>query len=230
MHPHYYTLSILKHLLDKSEHTLFPAERLSALKAEYEKLTSNPAASLETIEKSIAAFGREIWPYHEALEELYFRHGKKKEEERVREKLTAETRQKYEQFLSAGGNLSDFRHGADIEVYFTPEEKYEIGQAVLDAHTTTLQEIAGSCRADKKNECEEVIADHKQKLFRIDQKLTVLKDMAARSDKWRAEILDKVHTFEKAFGYLEKTFHEEDLNGAIDYYLGVLDLSEGELP
>lgn len=221
-HPHHFTISLLKHLLDKAEHTLFPQERLGVMRSEYDKLATNPSATLSDIEGTIAKFGREIWPYHEALEELYKRHGKAREEARVREKLSAELRTKYDQFLAQGGKLSDFRHGAALETYFTPEEKFALGQAVLDAHHSTLQEIASSCRADKKNECEEVIADHKKKLATIEEKLTMLRGLATQSEKWKPEIEDKIKTFEEAFGYLERTFHKEDLDGAIDYYRGMI--------
>ena len=86
MHPHHYTLSILKHILDKTAHTLFPAERLDLMRKEYERLAADPATTLDAIEKTVITFGKELWPYHEGLEELYRRHGKEKEEERVREK------------------------------------------------------------------------------------------------------------------------------------------------
>lgn len=226
MHPHHYTLSLLKHLLDKTEHTLFPADRLSEMKEEYEKLAADPTQTLEAIENTIAKFGREIWPYQESLEELYRRHGKSREEERLKEKLNPALRQKYEQFLASGGGLTDFRQGSNTEMYFTPEEKFELGQAVLEAHHTTLQEIATSCRADKQNECEEVINEHKEKIERIDKKLAILRELAATSDKWRAEIEDKIRTFEEAFGYLTKTFHESDLDGTIDYYQGIIESPE----
>ena len=221
-HPHYYTLSILKHILNKTDHTLFPQERLEEMKKEYEKLEADSAVTQTQIEDMIIRFGKEIWPYQEGLEELYRRHGKAVEEARVKEKLNPQLKTKYEQFLSSGGSLSDFRQGSATELYFTPEEKFELGQAVLDAHATTLHEIASSCRADKQHECEEVIADHKQKLTRIEEKLKILKDLSARSEKWRPEIEDKIRTFEESFGYLERTFHESDIDGAIDYYDGII--------
>ena len=86
-----------------------------------------------------------------------------------------------------------------------------------------MREIAGSCRADKQPECEEVIEDHRKKLARIEKKLLVLRDLARNSDTWRAEIEDKIKVFEHAFGYLEKTFHESDIDGTIDYYQGIIE-------
>ncbi|MDO8505953.1 MAG: hypothetical protein Q7S48_05285 [bacterium] len=224
LHPHYYTLSVLKHVLGKTDHTLFPQERLEEMKKEHAKLEADSTVTQAQIEDMIIRFGKEIWPYQEGLEELYRRHGKAVEEARVREKLTPHLKAKYEQFLASGGSLSDFRRGAATETYFTPEEKFEIGGAVLDAHATTLHEIASSCRADKQHECEEVIKDHKQKLAHIEEKLIVLRELATRSDKWRPEIEDKIRTFEESFGYLERTFHESDIDGAIDYYDGIMGL------
>lgn len=226
LHPHHFTLSLLKHVLGKTEHTLFPANRLSEMQKEYERLAADQTATQDQIEQVAIRFGKESWPYQEGLEELYRRYGKKLEEQRVKEKLTPEVRQKYEQFLTAGGSLADFRRGSDTEVYFTAEEKYEIGQAVLEAHANTLQEIAGSCRTDRQNECQEVIDDHKQKLERMEKKLLVLKGLAGLSEKWRPEIEDKIKVFEEAFGYFERTFHESDLDGTIDYYQGVIESPE----
>lgn len=226
LHPHHYTLSLLKHLLDKADHTLFPQTRLEELKKEYERVAADQNMGERQIEDTISRFGKEIWPYQEALEELYRRHGKAKEEKLVREKLGPELREKYDRFLAEGGELTDFRRGAQVEVYFTPEEKFQIGQAVVDASHTVLKEIAASCNLEHKAECEEVIADHKTKLLRIEKKLEVLRALAGQSEKWRPEIEDKIRAFEESFGYLTRTFHEADLDGTIDYYQGVIESPE----
>ena len=223
MHPNHYTLALLKHLLDKARHTLFPEDRLNEMHTKYEVFLQNHQATQQEIEELIGKFGKEIWPYHEALEELYKRHGQKKEDAMVKEKLAPELRKKYEKFLEDGGSLSDFRHGVETEMLFTSEEKFEIGKATVDANHTVLQEIANACNIEHKPECEEVIQDHKEKLARIEKKLDVLRAMAMRSEKWRPEIEERVHTFETAFGYLSKTFHEQDIDGTIDYYQGVIE-------
>lgn len=224
-HPHHYTLALLKHLLDKADHTLFPAPRLLELRKEYALLAASHETSQTKIEQTIARFGKEIWPYQEALEELYRRYGKKKEESLVREKLEAQLREKYDHFLEGGGDLTDFRH-PDIETYFTPEEKFQIGQAVLEASHTVFKEIASACNVEHKDECEGVISEHKEKLERIEKKLVFLKELADTSEKWRPEIEEKIRAFEESFGYLTKTFHEEDIDGAIDYYRGVIEEPE----
>lgn len=225
-HPHHYTISLLKHLLDKADHTLFPQERLEEMKQEYMKLSKDHSISQRTIEATIARLGKEIWPYQEALEELYRRHGKKREAELMHAKLSPALQGKYVEFIAKGGSLSDFRRGSDTEVYFTPEEKFEIGQVVVDVGYAVLKEIASACRLDRKDECESVIDDHKEKLKRIEKKLEVLRALAGESEQWRLEIEDKIKTFEDAFGYLARTFHEEDLNGAIDYYQGIIESPE----
>lgn len=228
MHPNHYTLSLLKHLLDKAEHTLFPEKRLKEMHIEYDAFVKDHQVTQEEIEALTGKFGREIWPYQEALEELYKRHGKQKEEAMVQEQLSAELRTKYEKFLAGGGDLHDFRHGADIESHFTSEEKFEIGQAEVDAHHTVLQEIASACNIEHKPECEEVINEHKEKLKRIEKKLAALREMATSSEKWKPEIEEKIRAFENSFGYLSKTFHEEDIDGTIDYYQGVIESPEFE--
>lgn len=223
MHPNHYTLALLRHLLDKAEHTLFPEDRLKEMRVEYEAFLQDHEVTQNEIETLTGKFGKEIWPYQEALEELYKRHGQKKEEDLIKEKLHPELREKYEKFLASGGSLSDFRHGAETEQLFTPEEKFEIGKAVVDANHAVLQEIATACNIEHRPECEEVIKDHKDKLARIEKKLDLLRAIAIRSEKWRPEIEEKIHTFESAFGYLSKTFHEDDISGVIDYYQGIIE-------
>lgn len=222
-HPHSYTLALLKLLLDKAEHTLFPAERLAQLRQEYEKIATDSAQTQTQIEEVIVRMGKEIWPYAEALEELFRRHGQERESKMVCERLAPELCAKYQDFLAKGNALSDFRQGATIELAFSPEEKLELSSAAVDAHAEVLREIASTCRTDRQGECEEVIAEHKEKLGRIEKKLAALKALAQKSEKWRAEIEDKIATFERAFGYLERTFHEADIEGVIDYYQGVIE-------
>ena len=222
MHPQHHTLALLKLLLDKAEHTLFPAQELAQLRAEYTQIAADPAQTPTQIEQTIVRFGKKIWPYAEALEELYRRHGQEREAQTVCTKLSGELCAKYQDWLVKGGALSDFRHGAQMELAFSPEEKLELSTAGVEAHAQVLREIAQTCRADKKNECEEVIAEHQEKLARFEKKLTILKALTQKSEKWQAEIEDKIQTFEKAFGYLERTFHESDLDGVIDYYQGII--------
>jgi len=226
MHPHHHTLSLLKLLLDKAEHTLFPAEELARLRTEYAKIAADPAQTSTQIEETIIRFGKMIWPYAEALEELYRRHGQEHEVQTVCTKLSSELCAKYQNWLAKGGALTDFRHGAQMELAFSPEEKLQLSTAGVEAHAQVLREISQTCRADKKNECEEVIAEHKEKLAHLEKKLVILKELAQKSEKWRLEIEDKIQTFEKAFGYLERTFHEADLDGIIDYYQGIIDSPE----
>ena len=62
----------------------------------------------------------------------------------------------------------------------------------------------------------------------LENMLQSLKDMAAKSDKWAPEILDKVRGFEEGWSAVERDFDEDKLRHEIEYWQGVLGLEEIE--
>ena len=222
LHPHHFSLNILKALIDSAPKA-FPAEKRTEMGKSYEALLANLQASQAEIEETMIAFGKEIWPYRKAFWKMHDIYGSKREGVIVKEKLSPELRSKFLEFVSGGGDLEDFRHGAVLEETFTPEEKFTLGQAELEAHDQVDAEIETMCQGEKQAEFQEMVNGFQAFRDKLIEKINILKGMAQQAPKWAGEIEEKARTFEEGFSLLEKSYNIEDIDGAVDYYQGVID-------
>lgn len=225
MHPHHFSLNLLKRLIDSAPKA-FPEEKRQEMAAAYEALLANQQANQSEIEETMIAFGKEIWPYRKAFWQMHERYGHKKEETVVREKLSPELRSKFLAFVSGGGDLEDFRHGAVLEATFTSEEKFALGQAELEAHNQVDAEIEAMCQGEKQAEFQAMVQEYQTLRDKLIEKINILKGMAQQAPKWAAEMEEKARTFEEGFCLLEKSYNLEDIDGAVDYYQGVIEETE----
>jgi hypothetical protein len=225
MHPFHFSLSLLKSVIDNAP-KVFPVRRREEMLKIYETMAANPQTTQAEIEKAIIDFGKEIWPYRKAFQEMYKRYGQAKEESLIRDKLNPELLTKFLEFLRKGGRLEDFRHGAVFEETFTAEEKFILGQANLAVHEQIMEEIENLCQGEKKAEFQELLEEFQELEKRLLEKINILKGLANQNPKWALEINERVRAFEEGFSFIEKTYREEDIDGVIDYYRGVIEFGE----
>lgn len=225
--PHQFTLNLLRNLIEGAPKA-FPLYRRNEMTDVYHKLSADQSAANEVIEQRVIEFGKEIWPYREAYLELYEEYGRGKEEKMLAAGLGEDLRPKYEKFIAEKGNIERLRGQAlSLDIYFTPDEQDEIIKAELRAHDKTHNELEKLIAGEKQEEYFGALEKRKKKQAEIEEALARLTVLAAVSEKWRAEILDKVKTFELGFGYLERPVTLLDVMGEIEYYEGIIGLENG---
>ncbi|MDP3244652.1 MAG: hypothetical protein Q8M83_03265 [bacterium] len=225
LHPHHFTLNLLKSVLDGAP-KLFSLERREAMTKEYQALLANQQVGQTEIEEKIVEFGKEIWPYRLAFEKIHNRYGHGKEEEMALAALPPEMQNKFQAFVKDGGCLEDFRKGTVLEQTFTPEEKFILGQTVINIRHRVNVELKTACQKEKATEFNELLEENKKTLVRLNDKINILKGLAGQSPKWEAEIKERVRAFEESFSFIEKSYGEEDIDNAVDYYRGVIEETE----
>lgn len=225
-HPHQFTLNLLRSLIEGAP-AAFPRPRKNEMIATYERFLDDLIAPVEEIENIAVEFGKEIWPYREAYQELYDEYGRAREEALLREGLQEELRPKYEKFLAEKGNIERVRGQlASLDLYFTSDEQAEIVKAELVAHDKIHGELEKLVAGGKQEEYFSALEKWKKKQEQILEALTKLRGFATRSPKWGDEILAKVKTFEQGFGFLERPVGLMDVMGEIEYYEGILGIGE----
>lgn len=192
--------------------------------AAHATLAANPGASEGEIAAAVIATGRACWPSLKAFETIHDRYGREKEEQYFKEHLSSLLRARYEQFarerrVSAHSVARD----RDFELYFTPEEKFQIQEATFEAHEAVHQDIAALIAGPRKREYDEELAAWQEKQHEILTKLAELRSLADRSAKWAPEILDKVRVFEEGWSGTEREPNLQIIDGEIDYYRGVIE-------
>jgi hypothetical protein len=230
-HPYAFTLDLLALAIDKLPPT-FSEDKIKRYKERLAHFRRNPAASYEDIQLTIAALGKESWPFRKAYEEMYARYGRASEESHLIEHLDRGIRDKYERFIHEGGkinhiesarSLDDIRNPSPFERYFTPEEKFAIERALLEARGLARKEIDALVLDKKKEEYSALVESYKGKEQVIETKVNELRDLASVSPKWEDEILDEVRTIEEGWSVVERGVDEARLEKVLEYWRGTLE-------
>lgn len=223
-HPFAATLELLRLCVARAP-AFFPDERRQSMMAVLDRLAGDPSVPREDIEKTVVAFGREIWPYRRVFADLHDRQGRAQEDRHVREQLAATgLEKKYLTFLAKGGKVEDVRQGGAFEVYFLPEERAQVVAAKLAAHDKVVADINARCADDRVGECAALFERFLREQREIEKELQLLAGLAHRSDKWASEILGKVQAFEHGWSGVERDVTLEEVRGEVEYYRGVMDL------
>lgn len=224
MHPHHFSLSLLKIMYEKAPPGT-PEDLVAAAKADYEKLLADHSVAPATVDETMRKHGLALWPYRQAYEWFYSLHGKLMEEKFILDGLSSELSAKYENFLRDGGSLENFRKGAEFEEFFLPQEKYELGRAEHLAHERTeeeLRKMIGKKQADFMAKVEEAVATRDRML----EKIQVLRGLAKRGETWKDEVSRRVEVFENSLAGLERSFREADIDTAINYYYDAIKITD----
>ena len=230
-HPYAYTLSLLRLALDKAPPT-YPEEQKQRFLDRLAKFGANPKASYKEITDTIVDFGKDSWPWRKAYEEFYERYGRSSEEAHLLERLDQGLRQKYEKFIHEGGKINylesprsedELYQSSPFERYFSPEEKYAIQQALLDARDAAREEINELVAKSRTEEYAAAVEDWAKRQDLIAADIAELRRLAKVSDKWQAEILGRVRRLEEGWSVVEKGFDEEVVDKELEYWKGTLE-------
>jgi len=217
-------------LLKKSIQDLpfvFPGEEKKKLENSLARFEQNQSTSPQDIEKAIVQAGKKSWSYRKAYEEIFTNYAQAEFEKYFKKHLKPATLEKYVDFQKKGGNIKDFRRGKEFEQAFTAEENLEIEQAFFDARQDVddfMKDII------QKNQVEygESLKIYVQKQKDLENMIQSLKDLAAKSEKWAPEILDKIRRFEQGWSVVEQDFDEDKIRHEIEYWQGVIANGDAE--
>ncbi len=230
-HPYAYTLDLFKFALDRLPPT-FPEQELKGFRDRLEYFHKNKEAGYEEIQGTISELGRQSWPYRMAYEELYRTYGRAAEEAHLMERLDSGIREKYERFIHEGGKLNHIESaksgteiwgGSPFERFFTPEEKFAIEQALLEARDAARKEIDGLALGKRAEEYSRLTQSYRARQAAIEAKLSELKGLAKVSEHWKPFIIDKVSALEEGWSILGASINEELLDRELDYWKGSLE-------
>ncbi|MBI2099283.1 hypothetical protein HYT45_02610 [Candidatus Uhrbacteria bacterium] len=227
MHRYEHILDLLKQVIDKAP-KFFPEERRKQMAAELAAMEKDAATPVSKIEGAIISFGKEIWPYRKSFWHVHD-EAKLDEEQYIREKLNPPLREKYEQFLRKGGRIEDIKKEArleDLEIFFSPDELALLAEAKLDAHKRVMEEVDLLCSGEKKEICVNALGEYQKRQKEIAELIDQLRALSAQSEKWASEILDKARKFEEGWSGLAREAQKDDVQREIDYYLGVIQVTE----
>jgi hypothetical protein len=226
-HPCQFTLNLFSEMIERAP-VAFPAERKEEMKKKLEMFLKDKKTVCARVEEAVIFWGREIWPYRKAWQEMYENYGRPREEEYFEKKLPKSMHDKYFACKVKGGGhcLREYRMCGLMEKCFTPEEKIDLDEAVFFALLQAKKDVDSFVLKEKKEEYQKLFEKWSALQKTMIKKIEELRKMAKANPKWQAEILDKVKTIEEGWSTVEKDITLEDIEKAIDFYQGAAESPE----
>ncbi len=216
------TINIVKNILIDLP-LVFPAERLTEINLKIADLEKG-ALTREQIEDQLIVVGEETLPYIEAYKTFYKIYGEASEHRRLLDKLSKPAAEAYLKFIAEGNSVEDVRGAKKFNEFFNPDFQAEIVAAELDAHDGVREEMNRLIEGEKKNDFGELLLKEKANFSDLAEKINELTLLAARSEKWATEILDKARTFKLGFSGIEPLPSVIDIKKEIEYYVDIMEI------
>jgi hypothetical protein len=217
-HPHQSLLREYKFAIDHLAPSVPKEVKDEALKM-YESLANDEQASEDQILTALVKTGRAEYPHRHAYHELTGEMAKKKLESMVREHVEPAVQKKLEKLLATGASLSEIVRSALFEEQFTPEERYQVQDGIMDAEEHLKDELVAIIEQDREA-YEALVKEKTAQMGEIQKQIDRLKELGEKDPKWKDEILDKARLFEAGWSVTEKDPELETVKKEIEYWRG----------
>lgn len=214
-------LFLLKKIIEKIPFT-YPESKKKEYEDELHRLESQEEVDPKEVDSLIVKIGKESWPQRQSYEEMVKNYAQDKLEEFFKMHLEENLRKKYEEFTKKGYSIIDnYRYAKEFDDFFTAEENLKIEDALFDARDELAVHMRGVIKSHR-DEFEELVRIYEKKRETLSNMIANLRLLADKSEKWSAEIIDKVNRFEEGWSVIERDFDEDKIMHEIEYWQGVI--------
>jgi len=215
-HPH---AALLKEYQIAIDHIVpsVPDELKKEAQQTHDALLKNEDATEAEILMALAKTGEAEYPHRKAAEEIA---GKLEAETRlalVLDHVDETVRGKLKKHLDAGVPLEEIVKSDLFETEFTPEEKYQVEDALLDAADHVREEMAKAVDPSSAK-YKKLVEKWQKHADKIEAKIAELEKVADKDPKWKEEILSKVERFREGFLVTEEDPELEVVEKEIEYW------------
>jgi len=219
-HPHEMLLKEFQVAIDNLAPTV-PAEVKVVAQKMHDDMLANPQATEDEIRGAFFTTGVAEYPHRHAFRELTAGGIEARRVEIVLDHVEPAVAEKVKKFSDSGVTMTELTNSHLFESEFTPEERHQVEDALLDADIHVREEFGKEAASDQKKyaalvkkwtECRDKI------LARIDE-LETLKD---KDEKWHDEIVEKVKRFREGFSVAEPDPELEEVEKEIEYWKGTM--------
>jgi polyhydroxyalkanoate synthesis regulator phasin len=214
-----YSLQLLRHLLDHRPIGL-PDDIQEEGEAAYKKILGNELG-LDDIESALFAYGKKTWVYRQAENAFETGFASEKKEAFFRSFLSSDIKKKWEEFLSNGGDIHDFRHGEVFEEFFTPEENTLLEEAMVEADELVHEYLKRIAAEEAKEQYEKLLNQYREEQYTIEEKIKELRALIPeKGQQWDAELEEAARYFERGLADIEERPTVQKVQAKIDWYQG----------
>ncbi|MBD3311367.1 MAG: hypothetical protein GF349_02630 [Candidatus Magasanikbacteria bacterium] len=215
-----YTLFIFRVVYSKLP-PLVPEEIRKELGHALDHLKSDYDITLSEAEETLVVFGKKIWPFWKAFEEMVNMHKGELGEKFFISKLPPKIKKKYSEFKEHGGEFKDFATGSPMS-FFDDSDRQFLTSVLLevdkDIRLHTRQEVLGI----DKDRYQELIVEFGEVLDGIEKRLETLRTMAD-SEQEHPQLADEIRAQIKAFEhgicFLAPKINLDDINNSYEFFV-----------
>lgn len=176
-------------------------------------------------EKKIIEFAKAAYPRIYAYMKIFDGCCRVKEEIGIHKFIKDENIcSRFDKFLREGGDIEKIRQGKVDEEYLSSADLEVFREAEREMHKVVAEETRTEIKGAKKAEFDNYIKEGEEKLQKVEEKMAVLRHMAAESPEWGNEILDKISELEERWINFGNEPQVIDVDELLEYYSSVINV------
>ncbi len=184
-----------------------------------EALQKNSDATEEEVLASLVKTGMAEYPHRKAFRELTGGQEEKRRLQIVLEHVDENVRTKLKKHLDAGVPLEELVKSHLFETEFTPEERHQIEDGILDADDHVKEELEKAADASTP-EYQKLLKKWQVQLEKIVKKIDELEALKDKDPKWKEEIVARVVRLREGLSVTEPDPELVDIEKEIEYWKG----------
>ncbi len=219
-HPHEYLLKEYQVAIDNLAPTVPPEVKAEAQSA-HDRLLANPEATEDEIRGALFKTGAAEYPHRHAFKELTAGGIEARRVEITLEHVEPGVAEKVKKLTDSGVTMTELTRSQLFESDFTPEERHQVEDALLDADIHVREEFGKEAASDEKKYAAlaKRWTDARDAILAKVAELEAMKD---KDEKWRDEIMEKVKRFRDGFSVTEPDPELEEVEKEIEYWKGTM--------
>ncbi|PIR76155.1 MAG: hypothetical protein COU32_03600 [Candidatus Magasanikbacteria bacterium CG10_big_fil_rev_8_21_14_0_10_42_10] len=201
---------------------VLPQDMGDEMRHALEHVEQDTELSRDDIEETMIVFGKRIWPYRKALQEIISLHEGALGEGFFRASLSRKMQKRFEEFRAHGGTVHDIYSGAPAD-FFSSEERIALNHALvdMDVHLKTyaIQSIKGTGR----NQFHSSVEEFSKLLDELEEELgdiRIMADDAQEHPLIAREMREHIRGFEYGLVLLGQEYKKDQMEKADEHFSG----------
>lgn len=215
-----HTLDIFKQTYNNLPPLVAPNLR-EEMRQKIEAVLGGAKITLEEVEDFMIFYGKKIWPFVQAFEDIYHLYHEKLSEKIFLQKASKKIAKEYDLMKKTGVRFVDLFSGA-VHHFFAHESRVELMELLISLKKDIRQHAAQAVMTHEKENYEAKINKYGQMVKDIN---TVIEDLHKFANEevgtdFASDILDKVRSIEYSFAFLGPKINYREIMDLPDYYIG----------
>lgn len=212
-----HTISIFEHIY-KNLPPLVPEQIKQEMQHALGHFQNDLTVTIDEIDETIIVFGKQVWAYWKAFQEMYDTYEGKLGEKFLIGRLSRSLKTRYKQFKEHGGTYFDVYSGAPLS-FFAVEERQDLMATLVEVDEDIKRHTWQAVLSSDRQRYENLIVNFQTILDDIEKRLDSLR-IVADNEQEHPQLADEIRAQIKGFEYGlcllgPSTKHEDVINAEL---------------